>query len=357
MDIGIIGGGWRADFFMRIAKQLPGFSIAGVLRRSPEKAQQTQQQHGVPAFHTLEDFLQAKPDFVVLAVPRSVVLKQLEALFQRQVPVLVETPPAANTEELAQLWQLYTSQKPVVMVAEQYFCQPYHSANLSLIQSGLLGQVHSASNGMMHGYHGISMLRKVLGIGMENAYIHGKTYPYSITQTCGRDGPITTGGLAQATRQAYTFQFESGKLAFWDFSDEQYFSYIRQRHFSVQGTRGEICDYDYHYLNEDNTPVSLRLQRDELGQYSNLEGYGLRGLCLGGKTVYQNPFPGTRLNDDEIAIATLMQNMVDHIVQGTPLLYPLKDALQDSYLALCLEAAFTEGHCQTQTQPWAQEEC
>lgn len=38
IEFGIIGGGWRAEFFLRIAKMLPErFNITGIMVRNPGK--------------------------------------------------------------------------------------------------------------------------------------------------------------------------------------------------------------------------------------------------------------------------------------------------------------------------------
>ncbi|MEI3339732.1 MAG: hypothetical protein V8R80_07110 [Eubacterium sp.] len=95
---------------------------------------------------------------------------------------------------------------------------------------------------------------------------------------------------------------------------------------------------------EDGVPVTGTLVRDDLGQYSNLEGYGLRGLGWNGKVLYHNPYweEGARLSDDEIAMAGLLDGMCRY-VHGGEEIYPLEEALQDTYLYLMMDEAIRSG--------------
>ena len=50
VNFGIIGGGWRSLFFLRIAAELPErFRVGGMLVRDPDKGRALEQKWGVPA--------------------------------------------------------------------------------------------------------------------------------------------------------------------------------------------------------------------------------------------------------------------------------------------------------------------
>ena len=75
MDIArfaLIGGGWRAEFYLRVAQALPErFAVGGVVVRDPAKEQAFGVRWGVPTFPTLEALLDAAtPAFAVTSVPR-----------------------------------------------------------------------------------------------------------------------------------------------------------------------------------------------------------------------------------------------------------------------------------------------
>ena len=69
--------------------------------------------------------------------------------------------------------------------------------------------------------------------------------------------------------------------------------------------------------------------------------------------VYENPFYPARLNDDEIAVASSLKAMKEYVETGKEF-YPLKEALQDTYLSFAMEGAAAGGETvTTKTQAWA----
>ena len=155
-------------------------------------------------------------------------------------------------------------------------------------------------------------------------------------------------------RKVADFVFENGKVGFFDFADEQYFNYFRSRHMQVQGTQGEINDYQVSWWNG-TMPVAARLERQDLGQDSNLEGYFHRGISFNGEMVYTSPFAQyteARLTDDEIGMGSLLLGM-DRLIRTGEEIYPLKEALQDTYLYLMMDEAIRTGQSvQTKRMPW-----
>lgn len=107
-------------------------------------------------------------------------------------------------------------------------------------------------------------------------------------------------------------------------------------------------------MGEDGYPITGEIQRADLGLYSNLEGYCMRGLMLNGKWIYRNPYEelGARLSDDEIAMAVILDGMAEYVVTGKEI-YSLEDALQDTYLYLCMDEAIQKGKTvHTEKQRW-----
>jgi hypothetical protein len=70
----LVGSGWRAEFFRKLAGVLPGeLELSGVAVRRAERAEQLRADWGVPAFLSpLELLEKGRPDFVVTTVLRAV---------------------------------------------------------------------------------------------------------------------------------------------------------------------------------------------------------------------------------------------------------------------------------------------
>ncbi len=350
---GIVGGGWRAEFYLRIAEALPErFRVSGMLVRNQQKGEAIEERWGVKTHRTMDELLKAcSMRFVVVAASRTANGPLTRELASRDVPVLVETPPAYELSELIALHEL-TERGAKVQVAEQYIFQPLHAARLAVISSGWLGAVTQAQISAAHGYHGVCLIRHHLGVKFEEARILARSFESRITAGPGRKGPPEK---EETTSSAQTIAYLDfgDKLGVYDFAGAQYFSWIRSTRVLVRGERGEINNKEVRYLADFRTPVTLELRRMEAGEGGNLEGYHLKGILAGSEWLYRNPFIPARLADEEIAIATCLEKM-DGFVSGGPGFYSLPEASQDAYLALMIEKALETGETVSAgRQPWA----
>lgn len=337
---GVIGAGWRSEFFIKTAAMLPDvFQVSGVLLRDSLKAKAFSQKWKVKTFLDLEEFLKARPEFVITAVSSDAAFDYNVELIKRGVATLSETPPGKDEEALKELWRVYKSYNTKFQVAEQYFLQPMWSAVMNIIQSELIGNVIGANISACHGYHGINLIRRILNIPIGNTLITGKRLRGNIISTCGRNGDEKTEKFINSSRDAAILQFENGKWGIFDFEGEQYFSHIRSRRWTIYGDRGEISDTTVRYLKAINTPVKLNIDRIDTGINSNLEGYHHKCIMLGERKVYENQFAGVSFSDDEIAVAHCIWLMGQYVRGEIESFYSLEEAIHDSYLSLKLNEA------------------
>ena len=100
----VIGYGWRADFYYRIAKLLPEqFSICAGVLRTEARAKEVASKEHIFTTVDLDEALSQKPDFAVLCVPREIAKDYLVQLMEKGIPVLCETPPGKKVAELNEL--------------------------------------------------------------------------------------------------------------------------------------------------------------------------------------------------------------------------------------------------------------
>lgn len=349
---GLIGAGWRALFYLRVVAALgERFQLTGVVTRSPERAREVKRAWGVGAFPSLHDLVNAgHHDFVVLSVPRSATAEWLEQLTPAKLPVLCETPPAADLAGLRRVGEL-GARGARVQVAEQYQYQPLHAARLAVTDGGLIGDVAMASLSVCHDYHAFSLMRRHLKVTGEPAVIRAAVLRSTVEGGFGTSGPRRTRGTVEEGRTVGLIEF-ADRVGVYDFADEQYFSYIRSPRVGLRGSIGEITDHYVRRLTGLGEPVTQELRREQTGEEGDLGGYSLRGISLGDRWIYRNPFPGARLSDDEIAVATCLERM-GRYADGGPPFYGLADASHDHYLSLCLHRAAATGEpVRTEPQPW-----
>jgi predicted dehydrogenase len=349
----IVGAGWRAEFFLRIARALPDrFKIVGLAVRDAEKGRAVEASWGIPTWRDIDGLLaSAKPAFVLVSVPQPAAPGIIAELAARNIPILTETPPAPTREGLLALWKLVEGGARI-QVAEQYIYQPLHAARLAVASAGRLGKPNFAHVSACHGYHGTSLIRHFLGVGFETAIVTARAFESDIVAGPGRNGPAPAEKLVRSRQVLAQLDF-GGRLGVYDFTGDQYFSWVRSLGVLIRGERGEIRDYDVRYLEAFDQPVHYRLGRQNAGEDGNLEGLWHKGYTGGSEWIYRNPFPYAPLSDDEIAIATVLAGMGAY-VEGGPEIYSFAEAAQDQWLSLAIDEALQAGApVNVAKAPWA----
>ena len=342
----IVGGGWRAAFFLRVAVAMPErFRVTGLFTRDPARRAAIATGSGVATPGSLPDLLRGGPAFVVVATPWPATPTLLHELTDLGVPVLAETPPAPDLDGLRALAPLALSGR--IQVAEQYRYQPLHAARLAVAHSGRLGRVSQARVSAAHGYHGVDLLRRLLDLSVEPLTISAQRFVSPIVAGPDRSGPPDSEETVDS-EQVIAFLDAGDRLGVYDFTPDQYFSWIRASRVLVRGDRGEIVDEIVRSLLDHRTPSASTFVRHDAGHDGNLEGFHHIGYTLGDAWVYRNPFVPARLADDEIAVATCLAGMADWL-EGGPDVCSLADAAQDHYLGLCIEEAVATGRPITTT--------
>lgn len=353
IEFAIVGAGWRAEFFLRIARALPDrFRVVGMAVRNAEKGRAVEAAWGVSTFRDIDGLLAAiKPAFVIVSVPQPAAPGIIAELAGRSVVVLTETPPSPTRQGLLDLWKLVQGGARL-QVAEQYIYQPLQAARLSLLRSGRLGDPSFAHVSACHGYHGTSLIRHFLNIGFEPATVTARAFEADIVAGPGRAGPPKSENLGKSRQVIAQVDFGS-KLGIYDFTGDQYFSWIRSLGVLIRGSRGEIRDYDVRCLEAFDKPTRFELLRQNAGEDGNLEGLWHKGYSAGAEWLYHNPFPYASLSDDEVAIATVLAGMQAYVESGREI-YSFAEAAQDQILSLAIDEALKTGRAvQTGVQPWA----
>jgi len=350
---GIIGSGWRSEFYMRAAKLMPErFEICGVVTTNPERADKIRKEFGLRIFKTSDEMFEStKPEFVVVSVSKSAAPDVSLSVLNKAIPVLAETPAADTIDKLIK-FNNAIPENAKYQVAEQYFLQPMHSAMLSYINNGKLGEINQARISFTNSYHAISLMRKFLGLHFENAKITAARFKVPGYPGFSRQGNPAKEEIVMRDQTIAVFNF-GNKTGIYDFEADQHRSWIRSQQVLIKGTKGEINNTSIQYLKDYLTPIKSDFKRVNIGENENLEGYGLKGIIADGEWQYVNPFLNSRLSDDEIAVASCIVKMSEYI-RGGKSFYSLADASQDMYFAELLEKAVESGKSiESETQPWA----
>ena len=336
----IVGSGWRAMFYVRIALLYPQcFKLCYLLCRTKEKAERIHREYRIPVTTEVQVCEDAHPDFVVVAVDRASKFSVTKQWLAKGYAVLSETPAAETVDELEELWAL-RRKGARLQIAEQYIRYPLIAAGLRAINRGLLGDPYAVELSLAHDYHAASLIRHMLRCGLDAAglpfpamKLWGKAYDSPVEETGSRYGSITDGSVKQRRRVRVALEFDNGKAAFYDFDSVQYHSTIRTRHINVQGQQWEWNDTVLHYVDASHRPM-----REDLKAWldPSYEPRHTRQLLELSRTW--SPEVHMDAIQDEYAIATLILDMrafLDHDREG----YPLSEALEDAYTWLLMDQA------------------
>jgi predicted dehydrogenase len=353
--IAIIGAGWRAEFFIRIAQLLPEkFEIVGVVARKDEVQSALAEKYGVQTYSSISQLLsKSKPDYAISSVSWDSNPSVVEELVSGGVYVLCETPPAPTVEGLQKLWAAVGS-SGMVQVAEQYLSLPGHSSRLAITNSGVIGDVTSVELSSTHGYHAVSIMRGFLHSGFEPTTVTTQQFEAPLVDPLSRGGWNSDMSPRIAKTTISLLDFGSGKSGIYNFVDNQWHNQLRHRRIVVRGSKGELVDNAVIRLTQGPAITTSRIERYQLGYDLNLDGFDTEHLSFDGQVVFKNPFTGLRFMDEEIAIATLMVQMADWINGNAKAPYPLSEASQDHLVSLAIDESIATGKSvTTRKQDWA----
>ncbi len=358
--VGIVGTGWRADFFARLALAVPDqFELVGVVSRRAESADRAAADWGVTAYPTPADLVRAqRPGFVVSSVPWGANPDVIRALVEAGTAVLTETPPAPDAEGLRHLWAAVGAADRV-QVAEQYLALPGHAARRAVIAAGTVGTPTSVQVSSTHGYHAVSMMRGFLGaqgdtVGTGPVTVSAHTFSAPLVDPIARDGWTDDDEAKPATTTLATIDFGDGRSGLYDFTDNQWHNQLRFRRILIRGSLGEISGDEVIRLAEPHAVVQSRIRRYQVGHDLNLDGHDTEHLSFDGRVVYRNPFLGRRWMDEEIAIATMMTGTAKWLRDEGPAPYPLAEGCQDHLISLAIDESSSTGQpVTTAVEAWA----
>jgi predicted dehydrogenase len=331
----VVGAGFRAAAYWRLAARLDDVSCVGAVVRSPRRLP-------VPTYSSVEECLAgARPDFLVTAVPRAITPGVVVAAVERGVPVLAETPPAGDLPALRALWSAVGG-SGLVQVAEQYLRMPNHAARAAVVARGLIGTPGQVQVSSTQLHHAVSLIRGLLGAGHGPVTVRASRHLAPLVDPLHRGGWTGDVRPRQATTTIATLDFGAGRTGLYDFTDNQTRNQLRFRRILVRGSHGELRDDEVVRLAAPRSIVRIPLER------------GADHHTLGGVVLFRHPYAGLRFNDDEIATATLLWATAAWVRGAGPAPYPIADGAQDQLIALAIEAAADTGRTVTTgTEAWS----
>jgi predicted dehydrogenase len=219
----------------------------------------------------------------------------------------------------------------LIQVAEQYLLMPTHAARLAAIRAGVIGTPTQVQVSSTQLHHAVSLMRGMLDAGIGPVTVRATRHVAPLVSPLSRTGWTDDAVAHPAVTTIAMLSFGPDKSGLYDFTDNQTRNQLRFRRILVRGTHGELQDDAVVRLAGARTIVRTPLVRDG-GEIS-----------LDGRVLYRSRFPGLRLNDDEIATATILAATAAWVRGDGPPPYPLELGAHDHRVGRAITAAADTG--------------
>ena len=319
----LCGTGWRARFYLRIALALPDlFSVSSIYTRQEERAEELRSK-GYIATTDLDEALAFEHSFVVVASGKEGFFPLLMELSKRGETIASETTFLSLSEE-----ELSIAEKIEGYTLEQYWFTPlYGSIRKSLPR---IGKIESVYLSALHNHHAASILRGIFpnkAVKDHRLLLEQKA---SCRKSGSRQGLLKSCEVEEYTRRINLVEMIGGEVFINDFSSNQYHSYIIPSRIEIRGEKGVITERGVSYMDDQGYPITLDFCFHRDSERIN-QSTTLSHVSLGDSVVFENEFYPATLNDDEIAIATMLKRLDEGRLR-----YSIKDGVEDARLGRLL---------------------
>lgn len=313
----LCGTGWRAEFFLRIASSLSErFKIACVYTRHGERADLIEKR-GFRVVTNLLEALSVPHSAVIVASGKEGFLPLLEFLSSRGETILSETTFLSLTPD-----ERYRASLISGYALEQYWHTPLYASIYKAKDK--IGEIESVYLSALHSHHAASIMRGLFPDEEISCIKRLIDATGRCIKTGSRKGMERGLEMEDYSRKITAVTFKSGKCFITDFSSNQYHNYIIPSHIEIRGTRGVLTERGVTYVLSNGYPVRedfvFGREEDKISHAPTLSH-----VSLGEEVVFQNIFYPHSLSDDEIAIAS----MLDEFSSGT-LSYSISSAVIDA---------------------------
>lgn len=315
--VGLIGAGRRVQgIYLPVLEALGDeLEVVGVTSARPERARALAASRELPAFESAAALVeQARPDFLVVAVASDAVDAVVPGLVELGVPLLLETPFCWDVRRGRALLARIEALGLTVGVAEQTPFLPLEQMKRKLVELGLVGRVVAVHNDFaVYDYHGLAAARAHLSRAARPRLARATRH------AIGGPGSDEHWTLAHV-------EHDDGSLLVHHYGPAYFDSPVRgPRTLRVHGTTGGIVDDELRVQTPSGSASVSRIVREH-------DDGRLVALSVDtplGPVRWQNPFAAHALDDEQVAVATLLTAMRRAVRFGGAPAWSAREGLED----------------------------
>lgn len=336
IKVGIVGAGDRVKRIYRAVLNALSdrIEVAGFVARDRSKGEAFAAESGWRHFGSMDDLIkEAQPAFLILVVNPAAKVGVLFDAIGRGLPILTETPLAWDERTARGIVSFAASRGVQVGVAEQFPNLPAEALKRKLISLGALGSIKSAVNDFAtFDYHGIAQLRAYLGDHRHACSATATEHDFGKTGVIeGVAPPVPELGWPERWLLG-TVKYSDGALLVHNYSSGYSVLPTRPKgRVLVHGECGSLVDDSLLLVNRRTGEI----HRDEIRREvtDSAGGEVLRRVSIRtpdhGEIEWRNPFAQHSLTDEQIAVATHVEAMIQVARHDGLPLYPASCALED----------------------------
>ncbi len=331
LRVGLVGAGDRIrSYHLPVLRALADrYEIVGAVGGPGRALHEVAAATGVEAFADPGTLVAgASPDLLVVGVATHAIDTAIGPLVELGVPLLLETPLCWRVRSGRDVVARIRELELPVGVAEQTPFLPVEQVKSLALQRGVIGPVEAVDNdGRYFEHHALAALR---------THLAGERRPERALST----GLVSSGRAGDGS----TALLSRSHVVYSDGAMLRHCSYDGQTpsgsaHFRIDGADGSFVDESLVVWMPGGATWSSSIERVT-------DGGRLRGVRLelpDGEVTWDNPFRDHDLDDERIAIATLLDAMRDSVFHGTDPLYTPEMALIDIEMAAAFHSAGRSG--------------
>jgi predicted dehydrogenase len=318
--VGIVGAGKRyLNYYKDVIDSLD-LEISGFVTRSGKISNEV---GDYPVFQSMRElYIETDPDFFISVVPYSETPSIIQQACSLECDVLVE-PPVGNFSQSEYISRQIHESGILAGVVEQWPFLPMECFKKTIIDSGVIGQVRFVENDhRTYNYHGIAQLRnyigkkadviKTVGSMRENYPLNGKEDYWN----------IILAHFNNNTTLLFKYSDLMGRCN--DLRGNRTLRIYGETGTIISGCRIEDGVDLFTILDSEGTVHSLNI---DIIEENNTVKEIFAKLPNGEDVVWKNPFNEFNFNEDQIAIALHIQEMIEAKV-----LWTIEDGFKDMSL-------------------------
>ncbi|MBN1582568.1 MAG: Gfo/Idh/MocA family oxidoreductase [Anaerolineae bacterium] len=361
--IAIIGTGSRANYmYGPILKALSGkVKLVSVWGRSTGSAKRLGESLGVLWYTDLERLIrETAPQIGVVCVNYSANGEVALMAVEHGLHILTETPIAHKLSDADEIIRAAQKRGLKVEVSEQFHRRPLEQIKLTLLASGLFGQVYSSFNDFAgHGYHGVSVMRSYVGFDVRPVQVTGAVRRYDLgphwSMLADKTGPRAE------TQEHGIVEFGGGQLGIFHWTSVGYdcpLRWWRSSRFLAEKGMGISVGVGLDVEEKlgllapgGEAPRFITLER----RWERVDGGALVAMVAhtGDPDLpvvrWANPFRpvlkghGVQWHDDEIGVAGCVMSLVDAVRNNTEPTYGALQARLDQECIVAIRQSSLQG--------------